>query len=414
MRQWLLTLILLTQPLVAESLSLEDLFGEAEQNNVQLQALRHQLGAASAYVCEGRSAFQPKLSWESGAVLEDLEERKDNYGYSYLQGRWNVYRGGQDCAEQRVRHLQRNIVCLEWHRQRKLLLHDVWKEFSQLLYFSQALDLYDQALTSNIEHQEMAQRKYDAGLSTEADVMEFDLFANQLKAEQRCLIREMHQHRHRLALLVGRPEEGCGFDVEGTFVQYSDKELCDTFYQALEQREDKTQANEKQCVQDALWEKSWGRHLPKVDLRASFGTEPEVEEDRSFGSRFEVQVSVPLFNGRSPYYERRMISERRHYLRSMESYLEQEIYAQISTLLCRLDVLRERLQLGLEQEKVAAGYWTLTREEYQRGVKNSPDLAGANQRRLQTKLDVIALQRDIALGMIELSQASGNDPLDHS
>lgn len=389
---------------------LPDLMQRALDHNADLEAARKRVNAASAEAWQQLAAFQPEVSAESGWVNEDLDVSKDNYLYAYLEGRWNLYRGGYDCAELNIRKGAHHIAYLEYEKQRKALLRNVWREFTQLLYYQELARIMDDALKVNAQHKSMAQKKKGSGLATETDVMEFELYKSELESEMRCNLKEMHQHRHAIALLLGAPEEGCKFSVEGDFTEIHDSDYCQLYQDALRLREDKRQLEEAICINGEQRKQSWSAFRPKVDLRASWGKEPAEEEDRGFGSIVELSVSIPLYDGRSGYNKRQAICSERQALYNENLQLERSVYAELGTLMCRLELLKEKIDVALQRLDKIQGFWTLTQEEYNRGVRGSMDLAAASDRRLRLQIEILSLRRERTLAIIDLSAAIGSDP----
>ena len=81
-----------------------------------------------------------------------------------------------------------------------------------------------------------------------------------------------------------------------------------------------------------------------------------------------------------------------------------EIQAALNTLKMQQEHLEAEQAIAEKNEK----YWTMTKEEYQKGVKNSPDLASAADRALQSNVRILALKRDISQAMLDIALATGD------
>lgn len=413
MRRLFLSLFCLSASLSGEDLpeTLEQLMSYAERCNPELQALSHEYRATCEEAYGHRAAFLPELSAEGGIVSEALKIRGDNYGYGFLEARWNLFRGGHDEAESKIHDHWIQQAYLRFEQHRKALRRQVWREFAEILYFQNSEELYAKALETNREQRHTASKKWGSGLTTEADVIEFDLFASDIKAEMQCHLREWDQHRHKLALLLSVPGEACQLHLKGTGVEPQLPEDCtQLFDSALCHREERFLLHTEAAISTQRCEQARALHRPRVDLRASWGTEPDTEDERSLGSKLEVNVSLSLFDGGHAKHLKQSLCEQQMSLALRQQQLEQRISTEISTALCKLQILQQRLETARERQSKIENYWTLTREEYARGVKNSPDLAGASERLLRSQLDVLALERDIQLALMELSASIGSDP----
>lgn len=406
-------LVLFCSSLAAEELpyTLNDLMSHAERYNPEIQALCYEYRALCTQAKELQAAFHPEIAAEGGVVVDELKDYDDRYGYLYVEARWNLFRGGYDSAASYIHDCRVRQNYLEYEKKRKALRRDVWRLFISILYFQNSAGFYEEFLQLNEKYREMAEKKWRSGLTTEADILEFDLMAADIETELQSREREWHQLLHEMALLVSSPCDACSLKMLGGGLDFAELEDCYALYdEAILHREDYLQLELEELISCQSLKQAQSRTRPQVDLRASLGTEPDYKEERDFGGRFALNVRMPLFDGGSGRYSQKSVRQENQAIKLRRERLEQKIYAEIVTILCKLEILHKRLSTAYERQNKLESYRDLTIEEYVRGVKDSPELASAADRLLRARLDVLDIKKDIQLTLADLSAALGSDP----
>jgi len=392
----------------AYAATLQDYTEQALCNNPSIGAQSKATQAACERSWATYGPFLPGVNFEGGGVHEDTKVYEDTYRYAFLEGRWNLYRGGGDWAHMRASERRFSLAKLELSRMRKALTQDVATAFYNLLYLKQAHNLYQKVIDGNDEYMEIAKRKWKSGLTTEVDVLEFDLQKDRYLIDQRYIDEQQFSHKENLAQLISCATCPEDIDVEGSFPEEHTVDLCQAKEQALSCRDDYLQS----CLHTAIAkdEACIARSdlLPSIDLIATWGTEPHRRNDRGNGGKVMLNFSVPLFHGGQRW--RHWRSAKAHERQSCCTYRDDKnrLITEVATIVNRLDVIARQLHSEQKRKTTLTDYLSMTREEYSRGTKNSPDLAGAAERLLNSSLRVISLRRDYALALADLATATGS------
>jgi len=387
--------------------TLETMVDQALCCNKDLQAKAKNLQAACEKVHEKYGAFAPRISLETGAFQENLNVREDAYSYGYLEAQWNLFRGGHDVSQLETSRIQYLMAHHELEKAKKELSYEVAKEFYHLLHLSKAIDLVSQAVHANAQYADIASKKWNSGLTTEVDVIEFQLQKDQLDTEQVLLHKELVLHQIQLAQYLDCLQEAPHIMVVGDFPKLQILDISSLAHQAFCQRNDKELSSLEVHLRHAAYCSSRSELLPSVDMIAAYGKEPDSKEERGTGTKISLNISVPLFDGLSAYRRKRETCHKVREAVLADESLRNIIHAEVATAVNKLELLRCRLEAEERQEKIAERYWLLTKEEYSRGTKNSPDLASAIERLLHSRLQKVSLSKDYALAFVDLLSVTG-------
>lgn len=386
---------------------LPDLVQEALSCNATIQAQGKAISAAQESVAAQWGAFLPKISANAGAFNEHLNSGNDGYIYTNVEARWNLYRGGADVATLDSRRTSLAVTHHAFSQRQKEIANAVATEFFHLLYIDQAIDLYDNFLKTNDGYIDIAKRKRDAGLTTDIDVLEFQITQETLRTEQQLLRQELYQHQQELALLLSCPAQWSELCVAGEFPDLRCLEPCTLYEQALCQRDDRALAALELNLRHDECRRVRANYYPSVDMVASYGKEPDDKDDRGVGTQVLLQASMPLFDGCTTYREQQATRCLFQEKKINNDQLENAIYSEVAVAISRADVAAKRLATTQERHEMVQKYWSMTKDEYSKGTKNSVDLSSATDRLLQNTLDLVTFQRDWALALVDVSRAIG-------
>jgi len=394
-------------------MSLEQAKKTAVENNPELQSAQADLKSRNLSRRLALSPFVPNLSFDLG-VREELfqaEQLEDSSGaFYYGIARWNLYNGGRDRAGLRLAALevdraQRNLELSQAKIEREVILH-----YTRVRFFDLILKIKDEALANNRELKTLARRKVQGGITTNAEIYEFDFREAELATEI-----QLVRHERDVAFR----ELGVALGVDPNQWQTLGVELTDTFQQIVSQKFNET-TNTKSYLsgitllepqQDFLRSQietraSLAEWLPRADVEARYGrmrfAEPEVEPEPAW--RIEFRLSIPIFSGvetlaaRQSALAKQIVAERR--LREAELHLRNLHQDQAD----KAAILERLLKLQEQNIRRAKLYYDATLQEFRRGIKNSPDLSGASQRWFHSRERELELQRDqllVSLGLLE-------------
>ncbi|MCB1134816.1 MAG: TolC family protein [Chlamydiia bacterium] len=389
---------------------LKQLIDEALHHNCGIRALC-QSAAAAQLECDAQyGAFQPQLYYQGGTTREDLNRRSDSYQYGYVGADWNLYRGGADHAELRRLRALSAISCLDVEDERRSIAREVAHYYYEILYCTRALELFGSELSANVDYHASADRKWQAGLTSEVDQLEFDLREAELRGQRKRIQGDLVNAQQQLYTLIACPDFEADMELKGDFCRVRSFDLCKLYQCAISQRIEKSRVcyEQRALYQDVVQQRA--RQLPSIDLHTTYGTEPDLQDERSQGWKCHIEVTVPLWDGMTAYNKTRAAKTRARAQEYADCQLDHNIHRELTASLSRLDLLADCLQLEEGRLRKLEDYWTKTEDAYSRGVMNSPDLAGAAERLLESRLHILQLKRDYAFTLIDLSAAVGCYP----
>lgn len=388
--------------------SLDGLIDMALCSNPEIHAAQEHLVSTEAS-CRGRhAAFQPHVSFEFGHASEHLNVRSDDYQYGYIGASWNLYHGGRDSASTRIGCSERRIASSTLYQIQNQVIHQLCRSFYDLLYCDHAIRHLDEIIASLPGTQAIAKRKWENGLTSELDCLEFELEQESLCSTRAALLTARHQAVRQLSLLTG-----CDIKddvvITGEFITCGEiDDVCSLYARALEQRLDRSISAEQLQILLEEYNQAFGEGLPKVDLIGSYGKEPDTRSDRGTGTKFFFNVSIPIYSG---FETKNKVVAARHRLeaqRYLNSNLDNRILAEIQTGMDNLALQRSRLQAETAIFEKNQKYLSMTKQEYEKGIKNSPDLSSARERTLQSHLRLLSIQRDISHTLLSIAIATGD------
>ena len=272
--------------------SLDDLIDIAMCNNPEIMAAEEELASAKASRKQQYGSFHPQVSFESGKAFEDLNVRNENYEYGYLQTKWNLYRGGRDRASIRISSSEQKVSQSSLCQLRNDIAYQVSWIYYDLLYLNGALQLFDNTINASKSYCEIAQRKFEKGITSEVDLIEFELQEESLTAARRGLETTRQRQLNRLHLLLGCIPEDINLELAGDFV-ISDQveDVCHLYERALCQRYDRSMATEYLKILREKYNQACGEQLPSLDLLSTYGKEPDILADRGLGTKIYLHLS---------------------------------------------------------------------------------------------------------------------------
>jgi outer membrane protein len=382
-----------------------------EQNNLDVLAKKSDLEAVVNRQGFLRRSFMPKLSLEGGF------EKFSSGPYSGLsqpfgaaKAQVNIFNGQKDYFHGKLIDVQSSEKAFELEESKRQQLLDLRKLYWEYLYKRDLQKILNEGLALNVKNLASAKQRSTSGLSTNTDIIEFEqhqlslsqniekikleleYLLNQIKnilmieAGQIIVLNEVLKHHHN------ESEEPSAAPLDRVIAP-----------QKLAIKIDQHQLEQK--INQQWW-------MPSVDIYTA--AEQFTQKDRDYlnqADRYDysigIKFNINLFDGgeafnlsrsnklavKSIEYSQRNIS------RQIENY-----YQYSKNLIKLLDNQLHGAELAA---KKAESYYQNTLKEYQRGIKNSPDVLGASQSFIQSKERVIELERDYQLALASLKSFIG-------
>lgn len=386
---------------------LSSLVSEALKSNLEIREAERQASASQASRKQAISPYLPEVSLEGGYQSSRFDNETSDGSFGYGKANLNLYRGGKDQATYQSRVLDENFQKLRLQKTKARIERSVSKLYYELLYLQEGMAVKEEALTANKTQMALAEKKKSAGFTSKADVLEFELREATLRSDLNFLKQEESTKERELRQLLGRTE-GPIIRVGGHLRRESFRKSVDDLLKlAIQERGDLKEAEKNIAAANIEYKSLFGDYMPRVDLEGKYGRlngeERVFKNDDNYSMM--MKVSIPLFSGLETVYGRQSKSQEIAKSELAAGRIKQEIQVQLSNAISRLKSVEERLDLEEKNIERSKQYYDLTLSEYRKGVKNSPDVAGAAERLFDARLRNLEYRKDFYLTCVEIAAA---------
>lgn len=392
------------------SVAMSELTEEAERNNLELKQAQENLQALQFKKSSLRGAFTPQLSVDGSVQNAQFDDERNKATSLYGKAEWNLYNGG---ADQIAYELQNNEILIQEKRLRSLKSKtkaEVSKIYYELQFILESLSLKERALQLNAQQMKIAKSKNSSGFTTNSDVLEFDLRESTLKSDLILLNQQLEKKSRELDVILSRPSQNQSLAVRGHLTRdlssFDRNELLKKIQNQNEQI-----LKSQQEVQEAEyeWQQARSQFLPKLNLEGRYGRLASEEKGFKENNNFFVilKMSWNLFSGFKDSYATKSANSKRI---AQQLDLQQKniaLTAELDSILAEIKALNIRLDLEEKNLERSEKYYKLTLDEYRRGVKNSPDMVGASERLLETRIRNLEYRRDLMLAKAKVQEMIG-------
>lgn len=397
---------------VVRKSTLPTLIQEALEKNPEILEAQKSLEQTSARHSQSKSAFYPELGLEGGIESYKSTNESLSNSFGYVFGRYNLYRGGRDRLTLLARSKEEALSSFEISKTKSRISRDVSAQYYALIYLQEAIRVKEEALKLNKSQIQMAEKRARAGITSRADVLEFELREAMLNSDISLLSQDRDESMRELNRLLSRSVDSGKLLVQGelTYEHIKDKE-SDVLDIALKERADLRENAKDHEVAVLNYKITRSEWLPKIDAEVSYGTLDRRSRvlDQTPSWDAQIKVNIPLFSGLNSYYGRNIQALEVERLDVRDFKIRKNIKTQIESAYARIKAIETRVDLEEKNLERAQQYYKITLSEYQRGVKNSPDLAGAAERLSDSKLRALELRKEFHLANLRLAEVAGID-----
>lgn len=386
----------------------------AIERNAILRGVKDKLESARSREGRAASPFYPTLETKIGSEqgLSGSTNSADSRStFSYLLGRWNIYRGGRDVSGKKIATIEAQIAELEVERKRIAIESEVELVFSNLLFYRDVTHIKERFIELNSKQQSLARQLVSRGNGSHADTVAFDLRDFALRSELLQIQQSYKGELVRLKFLLGEDIAKNPSPTGELPHLHVDGALADYANQNLELAPDvKAAALSLDSAQHKL-ALSRSRWLPQVDVEGKVGALPPSdggEKDR-IGSSIALVATWEIFGGFDSMYESR---ERTSDKSAADWQLKSDIHtilADIESRFGELLTIQTRADLGKDNVQTAHRYYDLVFEDFKRGYKNSGDLNSAAQTWYDAEVQRKQLDLDFVQKKLELELKIGKN-----
>lgn len=389
--------------------SLEQAKKHAISHNFEVLALRKAFEEATALTRRARSSYFPTLGIAGGADTEISAHENEAVSLGYLYANYNLFNGFGDAYRAEMADLEAEKAKVKLERTEFRIGLEVEQVFHLYLFKKGALALREEALKLNDKHKKSAVQRKASGMSSVADVMEFDLSESLLKSDILLLQQELEGARTQLKKLLGE-EIGAKIEPVGALQhQHLKGSLMDYVNRIKDESESvllSARTHQVATVESKVWRTKW---LPKLDLEVKAGYLPLIERPAQGGASISAMVlaKVDLFSGFDTVAEKNQMEAKR--LRT-EAELKNALLSAVSdmeTAYRKIKTIQARVDLEEQNASRSDRYYKAVFSEYGRGVKNSADLKVASEQVYEAHFRREAYKFDFLTEKLNLEKALG-------
>lgn len=396
------------------SLTLEQLIKEAEAQNLDIKEAESQFKASEAAAKSQYGRLMPQLSVEGGPLTTKFDEGKNSGTTVYGKAGWNLYRGGRDFSELDKAKIKSDLDRKKYEAIRSRVNREVSRVYYELLFLLESSDLKKKGIEMNQEQTKLAKLKKNSGFTSSADVIEFELRDATLNSDLKMFSQAIAEKSRELLVLLGRNDSSIPNLVKGHLNRETSNSLSKE--NVLSRLKDsnieiaEAQAELKISEKDAAIAKSG--FLPSLDLEAKYGKIANEEKVFAGNDNYSVmlKVSVPLFSGFETMNQTKSARAAVAARDAAASRKNLSVVAEAENLFAQLTTLTDRLNLEEKNLSKSEEYYKITLSEYRRGVKNSPDMVGASERLLETRIRNLEYRKDYYLTKLKIYALISSEP----
>lgn len=395
-----------------EVLKFEDLPGMIQNRNKRAQASALDLNASQMRLGYFRRSFLPRF--EATAGVESFETGpypSQTDPFYFVRGSINLYRGGRDVLEDKARLAEKEVMNVTNQQTFQGELFEARQLYWGLVYLHELKALYELTIEQNKKNLYHANRLINSGISTKVDRLEFEVSGTQLEQDLARILVGISNHNRQIAALVGSPPETVFQTIEKIPHDHESPTLTEELdfasYRDV-RREKAFQLNLE--TTSALLKRWW---VPNLDVYAESGL--FTFRERNFytqSDRLDSAVGIKFtleFDGFQQKVDGEAFAARSRASSLRAEQIKAETATVFNTSKQELLLIHELLHVGEKNVEKSQEYLTAVLSEYNRGVKNSPDVLSASMKNLEFRKRFAELRRDYAVVSARLEAMLAHD-----
>lgn len=395
-----------------EDLRFEDLPLLIKGKNKRAQAAALDVSAADMRLGYFRRSFLPRFEatggfekYETGPYASQADP------FYFIRGSINLYRGGRDRLEDKARLAEKEVMSVTNQQTYQGELFQARSLYWGLVYLNELKGLYNQTISQNSRNLGQANKLIASGLSTKVDRLEFEISGTQLTQDLARIEVDISNHHRQIAALIGRPPETIFVTDNRILHDHESPTVNETldFATYRDVRREKAFQLNLETTSNLL--KRWW--VPNLDVYAESGL--FTFRERNFytqSDRMDSAVGLRLtlsFDGFQQKVDGEAYAARATAASLRAEQIKSETATVFNTAKQELVLIHDLLHVGEKNVLKSQEYLDAVLSEYNRGVKNSPDVLSASLKNLEFRKRFAELRKDYAVESARLEAMLAHD-----
>ncbi|MFH0989311.1 MAG: TolC family protein [bacterium] len=290
------------------------------------------------------------------------------------------------------------------------IVYAVSDGFYSLYQLVQRMEILNIQVQQNEDSYQTAKNKYSAGLIPEVDVLQSEVDLAQSQNDLLNSRRDLASRKNTFRMLLGlqfseEVELTASFEFKPVAI-----DLEQAVTSALKNRSEIRNAESAKELRKIDIFQAESRGSFRMDLSAAYGFNrtagvlPDVFQDLNRTRNAVVSIQIPLFDWGSNALE--VESAQIQYQNALASFddLQRRIRQEITDLINRVQLAESRLTVLEKVIAIAQKSYDISLERYKTGIINRNELAQAQQRLTNAKLNNLSALIDYRLGLSDLKR----------
>lgn len=389
-------------------ITLEAAIERAMHQNASVQSAESEVRASEAQYKRSSSTFLPKIGAESRYEYIDSPFQMQRGATSDLFLEWNLFNGFRDWYDRKAKGWELDRAKAARQQQDALLAADVEAKFYKILAAIESVKAYREALQRNDSQQEAAKRRRGAGLASDADILEFDLYTTELQSGLSHFKSELIAYEAQFRELLGEEDASVDFEPDAKLIHFHlDNNLGELKQRGLTENQSLLAARFEVEQAKANTKVAAGGYLPELGIKATYGSRGIVDTEVTPETTIVGTARWEFFSGFDTTRARAEARAKTDLALAKLKQHELAIMTSVESAFAALKAIQDHVDIEGENKVKAKKFFDVVTGEYKRGVKNSADLKSAAQVFLEVNLRDIQYRADFFEQKAVLEKAIG-------